>query len=275
MLTKFDKNTLFVPIILVIMTSSGIMITDSNISESKEIEVDNKVLLKLLIDADPFWVYEQSYPLGFDNDASAVILDSKDLFLISILVEANKIIVSTAMNGESILNLNLDLFPWNNLFDEIASRGLKVLLEELSLGHSEDVDMQQSSSISLNGCPWWDPVCVCDGGPLSPHPVPNWVASSVFLGTRGDVQHHLEINGYHETRDYARYYGGSGYDFTKVVSAHSCNWGPFRTQAYIYFDDFNRFLWSYRTQSPEPNPEILHYIWPKAWWGPYVQDWHT
>jgi hypothetical protein len=114
---------------------------------------------------------------------------------------------------------------------------------------------------------------VCGGSQQQPHRCPARIDSGVYRKSQTEISAYLRSSGFHNT-----YWPGCGSqryncatDFTRWVSAYSCTWGSFRTQANLFQ---NGTRWSYRTQSPEPNPEIFSYSWPVYWWGPYVQWWH-
>lgn len=113
----------------------------------------------------------------------------------------------------------------------------------------------------------------CGGTREDPHTCPpyNWTSNGPW-DSKSDVQNYLSNNGFHETAGYASGYGGDGQDYTKVVDAYGCSGGPFRTHALIRKKDGE---WSYKTQTPEPNPEIAGYVWPTVNWGTYVEWWHT
>jgi hypothetical protein len=119
---------------------------------------------------------------------------------------------------------------------------------------------------------------VCGGGTDKPHKCPLHVQSSVKKNTEVEIKNYLKGIGYHNT-----YYPGCGVnplypcsvDFSLWVNGSSvpaCTYGAFRSQAVL-----NKMgsQWSFWTQSPEPNPEILNYSWPATWWGSYVFWWHS
>ncbi len=111
----------------------------------------------------------------------------------------------------------------------------------------------------------------CGGGRSRPHSCPARAESGVYRNTLADLSSYLRSNGFQITRPPGCGYGCTT-DFTRWVNAYSCSWGSFRTQANAR-QVGNR--WTYSTQTPEPNPEIFHYIWPAyPWWGSYVQWWH-
>ncbi len=63
-------------------------------------------------------------------------------------------------------------------------------------------------------------------------------------------------------------WGHHGNDYAKNVNAFGCNNGELRSQGLV------TGTYTYNSQSPEPNPELLSYIWPVWWWGNYVLTWH-
>ncbi len=103
-----------------------------------------------------------------------------------------------------------------------------------------------------------------------PAPCPQRVESGRFFPTEQDVRSHLESLGYHPTARYAG--GGSGRDFTLEVSFPGCSSASaFRNHA-LYRQQGP--CWTYNVQGPEPNPEILSYVWPYFSWPGYVRWWH-
>lgn len=117
----------------------------------------------------------------------------------------------------------------------------------------------------------------CGGSKEDPHPCPPYIESATFRDSKSDIQNILQSNGFHETSAFASYPGGTygdGIDFTKTVSAFDCAPRAFRTHALIR--EVNG-QWTYKTQSPEPNPELDKYVfqWPSASWPTYVEWWHT
>ena len=90
----------------------------------------------------------------------------------------------------------------------------------------------------------------------------------MFFATREAAIAHLESQGFHRTSNYA---GGSrGNDYSMVVPS-DCGGSSFREQAIIYE---RNGCWTYNLQGPEPNPEVLEYIWPRFGWPGYVRWWH-
>ncbi|MEP0824649.1 MAG: hypothetical protein HRF40_04120 [Nitrososphaera sp.] len=110
---------------------------------------------------------------------------------------------------------------------------------------------------------------VCGGSQSNPHPCPLWQESRVYRSSEQAITEYLWAQGFHRTLQYASY--GNPYDFTEGCDAYGCSSPIFRTQAIIYQSGSQ---WTYRYQTPEPNPEIYDYVWPVYWWGSYVQWWH-
>jgi hypothetical protein len=104
----------------------------------------------------------------------------------------------------------------------------------------------------------------------NPAACPPRTESGQFFPSEQEVRQHLESLGYHETAGYAG--GRTGQDFTVTIPYPGCsNSSAFRRQA-IYRQD--GACWTYNTQGPEPNPEVLSYIWPYFGWAGYVRWWH-
>lgn len=110
------------------------------------------------------------------------------------------------------------------------------------------------------------------GDKENPAPCPPRVWSRSFP-SRQAVVDYLFKEGYHKTPRYCSSFNpfeDNENDYTKWVNA-GCNFGAFRPQALIVTTGT---VWGFRTQSPEPNPEIYNYDWPHWWWGSYVLWWH-
>jgi len=109
------------------------------------------------------------------------------------------------------------------------------------------------------------------GDRQNPTPCPPWIESGNFFSTEEEVREHLISLEYHLTARYAR--GRSDRDYTLVVPHPDCGTGPFRSHAII---GMYGPCWTYRTQGPEPNPEIISYLgsWPYFSWPAYVRWWH-
>ena len=110
---------------------------------------------------------------------------------------------------------------------------------------------------------------VCGGSWDNPHDCPLRLNSEVYRYTKDEIEDYILSQGFHLVPKYASYSYGD--DYAKVVSANGCDGGPFRHQAWPSQSGSD---WTYRYQTPEPNPEILSYTWPVYWWGSYVTWWH-
>lgn len=110
---------------------------------------------------------------------------------------------------------------------------------------------------------------VCQGGPDDPHECPNWLPSGVLKPTQSQMASYLVQQGFHKTQGYASQYNDLYY--TEGCDAYGCQGPIFRTHAII---QPSGSVWTYSYQTPEPNPEVLHYVWPATWWGDYVTWWH-
>lgn len=106
------------------------------------------------------------------------------------------------------------------------------------------------------------------GSRQHPSPCPTRIESERFFFSREEVISHLEGMGYHRTSNYAG--GSTGNDYSRVVSS-ACGGSSFREQAIIHRA---AQCWTYNTQGPEPNPEVLEYVWPSFGWPGYVNWWH-
>ncbi|ASS76588.1 hypothetical protein CIG75_17540 [Tumebacillus algifaecis] len=114
----------------------------------------------------------------------------------------------------------------------------------------------------------------CGGDTDNPHPCPPRQTLYWFYSLP-ELQTIFLNQGYHATAHYA---GGSAdwnpaRDYTKCVSAYNCGSCAFRYQA-VFADTNTANKYHAIVQVPEPNPEILSYIWPTGSWGLYVKWWH-
>lgn len=109
---------------------------------------------------------------------------------------------------------------------------------------------------------------VC-GTRQEPSNCPSRIDSEQFFESDSAAKSHLEGEGYHQTPRYASQ-AGYGIDYAKVAP-NACGSGVFRDQAVLRRSGE---CWTYFTQGPEPNPEILSYVWPYFRWPSYVWWWH-
>ena len=103
---------------------------------------------------------------------------------------------------------------------------------------------------------------VCGGAPWNPQSEPNVLYLTSSIG----AVNYLVFNGYHLVPAYAS--GLYGDDYAREIGAFGCNYGEMRSQGIV------TGTYSYNSQSPEPNPEILSYTAPVWWWDGYVLAWH-
>ena len=114
----------------------------------------------------------------------------------------------------------------------------------------------------------------CGGDQDNPHPCPDRQYLYWFFSL-SDLQQKFYDQGYHATSSYA---GGAApwnpaRDFTKCVNANNCVPCAFRYQGVIA-DSSISGQYNGIVQVPEPNPEVLEYVWPTSDWGIYVKWWH-
>lgn len=110
------------------------------------------------------------------------------------------------------------------------------------------------------------------GDRQNPSLCPMRVESNQFFVTEDKAREHLVSIGFHQTARYASG-GGYGIDYSMPASYPNCPSESFRTQAIIRQQED---CWTYNTQGPEPNPEVLSYVgsWPYFSWPGYVRWWH-
>jgi hypothetical protein len=130
-------------------------------------------------------------------------------------------------------------------------------------------------------------VCFMGGSQLSrahnpsmddPDPCPEWQESYELFDTYGAVVSYLEAKGYQRTWGPAAGFNPNDYTLPFKYMEHHYAW--YRSQAIVYErEDLGK--WTYRTQSPEPNPDITTYPnYPLlntselAWIVGYVTWWH-
>jgi len=206
-----------------------------------------KMRLSQLLSLQPFLEIEDDLSISFDEPlARAVGLREDAVELATLLTRISDTLASSLKEGvlpgpEAVDFASLDL-----VFRFIAS------------GEAGD-----AGASLLGGC----------GGFDEPAPCPERVQSGTCFEEKLDAQQFLLGRGYHFTADYAG--GDKDLDFTKVVPGPGgiCPGGPFRDQARIR-TTHSHFQYTYNSQSPEPNPEVLDYIPPSPTWPAYVLWWH-
>lgn len=138
-------------------------------------------------------------------------------------------------------------------------RSLDVYFEDIREGRTSD-------KITKHGCNW--------AAQTQPPPRLSYLT---YQNTLSSSQAWLTALGYHNVAPYALHPNAwdnpaiAERDFQKSVSAHGCQPGVFRAEAYLYQDNV------YGHSSPEPNPEYLDtsYTWPVWYWPGYVVSWHA
>lgn len=237
-------------------------------SEENSDAYDVDFLEKAFTELAPFVKINEDYTLTLDaKEAKRAGLHRKVIKVGQEFVELNNELVNV-VRSEGIHSKNIDrkkLKKFEAFFKRVAE-GKK----------GKKASSAVNSDLSTEGVDKLTPLTqtACGGGPDDPHVCPSWRESGVYRSTLQGIIDYLTSNGFHATAGYAC--GGDPfepceYDYTKVVSAYGCPGGPFRTQAIIYQSGSD---WTYRYQTPEPNPEIFSYWWPAWWWGAYVVWWH-
>lgn len=109
---------------------------------------------------------------------------------------------------------------------------------------------------------------ICGGGPHDPHKLIRDTSRS--FDYKYQVRSELIELGYVLVPQYATVNYGD--DYAKTASISWCPDGFMRNQAIIWPND-GKFY--YRSHGPEPNPDVLNYVWGYVpWWGAYVYWWH-
>lgn len=158
----------------------------------------------------------------------------------------------------------------NGLITSVMSKGVKNARQGASQSKFESFFRQIARAGDITGT---SPLqMACGGGMLMPHPKKDRIDSNIYKSSREELEAHLYSLGYHRTEP-----PGCGPivncdDFTQWVDAYGCTQGAFRMQANVRHVATG---WTYSTQGPEPNPEIMSYSWPAYWWGAYVAWWHA
>lgn len=182
------------------------------------------------------------------NEAQRAGVSSKAIELGQKIVVTTNRLYNAAMNNKPIENEPIDVSFIQPLFEAIATN-----MESERFAMAPTISASRYSCMGLQSRP--DPC---------PQRRPTWQ----FFSSQTSVTKFLTNAGFHKTAGYAC--NNNPYDYTATVSSN-CGWRTFRTQATLR-RDFSR--WSFETQGPEPNPEILSYPWPVPWWGSYVLWWH-
>ncbi len=141
----------------------------------------------------------------------------------------------------------------------------RVVEGDVEIGDDQEMESVPDSAVTRNHC----------SSRAAPARCPDRVTSSRRYATRGEAVSALLRLGYHKTPNYACLSNKNDYS-VGTYAAGCSNQGAFRTQALILEPNQDRNYWTWQTQTPEPNPEVLSYIWPHlaTWWVSYVRWWH-
>lgn len=178
--------------------------------------------------------------------------------------------------GRRLVNLNNQIVQANRIGSEPRINNNQFAeLDSLfsTLARSELVKSKPLDNDSNRNHVYAPPQGGC-GGFLDVTPCPPIIESGRFFASKADVTNHVLFLGYHHTPRYATTPAGfaNQIDFTLVVSKAGCDSASaFRNEVVIRQE---AECWTYNTQGPEPNPEILSYIWPYKLWPLYVYVWH-
>lgn len=163
------------------------------------------------------------------------------------------------VDGET-LALGHRLVALNNRIIMAARRNEEPSIDPADFAFIEPLFLEQARFGIFSPC----------GSFLNPTTCPPRVYSGISFSTEDAAKQYLLAQGYHQAARYASW-GGFGIDFTQVVTDPDCGTGPFRNEAVL---DKQGDCWTFYTQGPEPNPEVLSYLWPYAAWPGYVLWWH-
>ncbi len=222
------------------------------------IESEEDAMAKAIVAAAPYVDLSEKNIATFDvAEAKKGGLSDSEIDFVIIYIEMQNQLMESLNKGALDQGLDEKMSKqFEPFFRRAARRGLQDIPK-----NKKAVDTSAMVAMAL-------PIA-CGGSSERPHPCPPRLSTSFTSTSRANVVARLIYLGYHKTLDYAC--GGNQNDYSVVVSAYSCNNGPFRRQAII---SGSGTRWTYTTQSPEPNPELTLYTWPAYWWGGYVRWWH-
>ncbi len=128
-------------------------------------------------------------------------------------------------------------------------------------------------TMKVNGIPSPAPFTpfACGGNFLFPHEDGEEPSFRLF-DTDTEVKEYLVSIGRHQVQ--VPWSADPENDYAITVDAYGCRWGKFREQDTIGYN-VTALKWTYDISLPEPNPELLSYVWPTWWWGIYVRWWHN
>lgn len=215
---------------------------------------EGDMMAKAFKAATPYITISEDRTVNFNvGEAQKGGLDKAAIDLVKDYVKLQNQSMKELAKGKSTTSVDKEMFErFKPFFERVATKGLGDI--PASIPAAGDISIMATA---------------CGGSSDNPHPCPPWNNSGWFTTTHANVVARLLYIGYHKTAAYAC--GDNPEDYSVVVSAYNCSNGPFRKQAIIFGSGAS---WSYRTQSPEPNPEVFSYVWPAYWWGGYVSWWH-
>lgn len=186
------------------------------------------------------------------------------------------------VNEDKTVSLDIKSAVKNKVPKLVILKAIEIIKQQNELVKGERTDIQdmpteftstpgmsvQAEGISMQalGCNW-----------AAQTEAPNRYSFSTYQSTLAASKAWLTGIGYHNVAGYALHPNAwdnpaiAERDFQLSVSAHGCEPGVFRAEAYLYQDNV------YGYSSPEPNPEYLDtsYTWPVWYWPGYVVSWHS
>jgi hypothetical protein len=170
---------------------------------------------------------------------------------------------------EEAIELGQNVVVVTNRLHDAAINSQTIAKDELDLSFLEPLFKavavnKDAGASGIHTQAWYS----CMGFTNYPDPCPPRWNPGYYFSSQSAVTNFLLRIGYHKTSGYACNNNPNDYS---VVVWSSCGWGTFRNQALVKRDGY---WWTFSLQGPEPNPEIISYVWPVPWWGSYVWWWH-
>ncbi len=238
---------------------------------------------------EPFVIYDENKNIKFDISATKdPNVTQKDIDVaLDFTIHNNAIMNATVGSVGKVNELGTNNMELKLALKDLQTGKFKALFANSgAIGSTNDItpvsyDYVQTPIVTVFGIDSIVPVhhgawlTVCGGGFNDPHKPDTYPDNYRGSGTLSATQSELKRAGYHMVDVYASWTGTTSqpYDFAKVTPSSQysglCDLGAFRDQAIIDPPNF-----SYRVFEYEPNPEVIRYVWPALWWGPYVAWWH-
>lgn len=214
-------------------------------------QMDGDTMALMFQASTPYVTVQKDHTLHFNiAEARKSGLDKVAIDLIKEYIRLHNQSMKELAQGKATTGVDGEMFArFEPFFRRVATKGLG------------DIPAPANVTIAADAC---------GGSQSNPHPCPPRLEVGLYWNSRDAVAQYLRNQGFHQTAGYASNYNGD--DYSKVVSAYGCSGGPFRIQALIHQAPNGK--WTFWTQQPEPNPEVLSYIWPAYWWADYVRWWH-